>query len=147
MAVNYEEQQECSSTEKRAACLPLPKASWGYDESVEADVPSYDPEGAKKLLEEAGYGDGFTLNMYVTNENFRQKAATILQSYWKMIGVDLEINTVEWGTFSETGASGKADVFAMGWSGIRIPTFSWIRCLPLLPSELLETDRDTAMRS
>lgn len=125
MAVDYEELAAgvFQYGEGEAACLPLPKASWGYDESVEADVPSYDPEGAKKLLEEAGYGDGFTLNMYVTNENFRQKAATILQSYWKMIGVDLEINTVEWGTFSETGASGKADVFAMGWSWYPDPYF------------------------
>ncbi|MCI6421975.1 MAG: ABC transporter substrate-binding protein [Blautia sp.] len=109
--------------EGEGACLPLPKASWGYDASVEADVPEYDPEGAKKLLEEAGYGDGFTLNMYITNETFRQKASTILQSYWKMIGVDLKINTVEWGTFSETAASGKADVFAMGWSWYPDPYF------------------------
>ena len=109
--------------EGECACLPLPKASWGYDASVEADVPEYDPEGAKKLLEEAGYGDGFTLNMYITNETFRQKASTILQSYWKMIGVDLKINTVEWGTFSETAASGKADVFAMGWSWYPDPYF------------------------
>lgn len=78
---------------------PLPKVSWGYDEAVEADVPSYDPEGAKALLEEAGYGDGFTLEMYITNETFRQKAATILQSYWQQIGVTLNINTVEWGYF------------------------------------------------
>ena len=109
--------------EGEGARLPLPKASWGYDASVEADVPEYDPEGAKKLLEEAGYGDGFTLNMYITNETFRQKASTILQSYWKMIGVDLKINTVEWGTFSETAASGKADVFAMGWSWYPDPYF------------------------
>ncbi|WP_307738677.1 ABC transporter substrate-binding protein, partial [uncultured Parolsenella sp.] len=31
--------------EGEVATLPLPKGSWGYDESVEADVPSYDPEG------------------------------------------------------------------------------------------------------
>lgn len=109
--------------EGEAACLPLPRASWGYDESVEADVPSYDPDGAKKLLEEAGYGDGITLNMYITNETFRQKAATILQSYWQAIGVELKINTVEWGTFSETAASGKADVFAMAWSWYPDPYF------------------------
>lgn len=109
--------------EGEAACLPLPRASWGYDEAVEADVPSYDPEGAKALLEEAGYGDGFTLEMYITNETFRQKAATILQSYWQQIGVELNINTVEWGTFSETCSTGKADVFAMAWSWYPDPYF------------------------
>lgn len=109
--------------EGEAACLPLPKASWGYDAAVEADVPEYDPEGAKKLMEEAGYGDGVELNMYITNETFRQKASTILQSYWQAIGVDLKINTVEWGTFSETAAGGNADVFAMGWSWYPDPYF------------------------
>lgn len=124
-AVNYEELAAgvFQYGEGESACLPLPKASWGYDPAVEADVPAYDPEGAKELLAEAGYGDGFTLNMYITNETFRQKAATILQSYWQQIGVDLKINTVEWGTFSETGSSGKADVFAMAWSWYPDPYF------------------------
>lgn len=124
-AVNYEELAAgvFQYGEGESACLPLPKASWGYDPAVEADVPAYDPEGAKELLAEAGYGDGFTLNMYITNETFRQKAATILQSYWKQIGVDLKINTVEWGTFSETCSSGKADVFAMAWSWYPDPYF------------------------
>lgn len=124
-AVNYEELAAgvFQYGEGESACLPLPKASWGYDPAVEADVPAYDPEGAKELLAEAGYGDGFTLNMYITNETFRQKAATILQSYWQQIGVDLKINTVEWGTFSETCSSGKADVFAMAWSWYPDPYF------------------------
>lgn len=124
-AVNYEELAAgvFQYGEGESACLPLPKASWGYDPAVEADVPAYDPEGAKELLAEAGYGDGFTLNMYITNETFRQKAATILQSYWQQIGVDLKINTVEWGTFSETGSKGKADVFAMAWSWYPDPYF------------------------
>ena len=30
-----------------------------------ADVISYDPDKAKELLEEAGYGDGLTLEMYL----------------------------------------------------------------------------------
>lgn len=39
-----------------ASYLPVPITSWGYDASLESLVPAYDPEGAKALLEEAGYG-------------------------------------------------------------------------------------------
>ena len=34
--------------------VPLPGNSWAYDDSLQGLVPDYDPEGAKKLLEEAG---------------------------------------------------------------------------------------------
>ena len=40
-----------------------------------------------------------------------------------MEGVDLNINTVEWGAFSEVGASGQADIFAMGWLWYPDPYF------------------------
>lgn len=34
--------------EAQPASLPLPPGSWGYDSSLESEVPAYDPEGAKK---------------------------------------------------------------------------------------------------
>ena len=61
--------------------------------------------------------------MYITNETFRQKAATILQSYWQAIGVELKINTVEWGTFSESASSGNADMYGMSWTWYPDPYF------------------------
>ena len=38
-------------------------------------VPSYDPEGAKKLLAEAGYPDGFTMSLYIGSTTYREKMA------------------------------------------------------------------------
>jgi len=43
----------------------FPATSVGYDESLDSTY-EYDPEGAKKLLADAGYPDGFTLNMMST---------------------------------------------------------------------------------
>lgn len=44
----------------------FPKGTAGYDEALDSTY-SYDPEKAKKLLTEAGYADGFTLEIPTTS--------------------------------------------------------------------------------
>ncbi|NNJ32792.1 ABC transporter substrate-binding protein [Lacrimispora defluvii] len=110
--------------EAKPASLPLPPGSWGYDSSLESEKLAYDPEGAKKLLAEAGYPNGFDLNIYISNTEARIKMATLFQAYLKQnLNINVNINTSEWGTFSEIAASGKADVFAMSWTWYPDPYF------------------------
>ena len=110
--------------EGSVATLPLPKGSWGYDESVEADIPAYDPEGAKKLLSEAGYPDGMTLSYYYSTSSTGDKVATILQQQLKnALNIDLDIHKGDWGTFSADAASGAADIYSMSWTWYPDPYF------------------------
>ena len=110
--------------EATAAYLPLPKASWGYSKKIEDEMktefaPNIDE--AKKLLAEAGHQDGFKIELY-TSES-RVPVATIFQAQMKQLNIDVEIKSVEWGTFSDIVSKGKAPLYIMGWSWYPDPDF------------------------
>ena len=107
------------------ASLPLPPGSWGYDEAVKAEVPTYDPEAAKALLAEAGYPDGFDLNLYISNTPTRVKMATLFQAYLQQnLNVNVNINTSEWGTSARLALPDRQMCLVCHGHGIRIPTSS-----------------------
>ena len=72
------------------AWMPVPSQHWAYAEDL---VPTfeYDPEGAKALLEEAGYGDGFTITMTSTATQDAVRRAEIMQAQLAEIGITVEV--------------------------------------------------------
>lgn len=111
--------QEGMAEENR---LPIPLISWGYDESLLSLVPDYDPEGAKQLLADAGYPDGFKLKMnLVNNSDEMMRAATMVQGYWSQIGVDLEILPVSQSEMTEIYTSGTVQTWAGTQGGYADP--------------------------
>ena len=83
--------------------------------SMNADV-----EGALAALEEAGYpnGEGLPVLHYITNDSGYHKAvAEYLQSAWKEIGVTLEVEMMEWASFTPTRRNGEYEIARNGWVG------------------------------
>lgn len=65
-------------------------------------APKQDLVAAQKLLEEAGYADGFTINMlYHAGNNFEEQIATILKEQWAQIGVTVDLAPEEQGIYLE----------------------------------------------
>ena len=77
------------------------------------DTPKYDVEGARALLAEAGYPDGFKTTIYV-REDYTKKIASIVQSQWKEIGVDAEIQVMERAALLSDIKAGKLGCYTVG---------------------------------
>lgn len=72
-------------------------------------------EEAKALLAEAGYPDGFDCNI-VVNGDVRTRSATILQAQLAEVGINVTIDTYEWGAMLDFLSSAQHEMFILGWS-------------------------------
>lgn len=106
---------------------PFPKETEWYDQAI-APLP-YDPDGARRLLAEAGWkinGEGwlekegkvFEFNLITNNGNPQRKSImTIAQNAWKKIGVKCNTQAFEWAVFLEDFIeNGSFDATVLGWT-------------------------------
>lgn len=72
----------------------VPPGFFGYDESI--PVEAYDPEGAKALLAEAGYPDGFAITFHASTDRiaYAEDVVQVLAQVWNRIGIDVELETM-----------------------------------------------------
>ncbi|MCM3089207.1 ABC transporter substrate-binding protein [Bhargavaea ginsengi] len=99
---------------------PIPPSIPAYNDSIEGY--EYDPEKAKELLAEAGYPDGFEMELWampVPRPYMPDgaKVAEVIQKNLADIGVTAEIVSYEWATYLEKASKGEADAFLLGWTG------------------------------
>ncbi len=67
-------------------------------QSVQA-LYKYNPDGAKKLLADAGYPNGFKANMIVQNIPADVDAASAYQAMWAKVGVNITLQPEEFGVW------------------------------------------------
>ena len=98
-------------------------SSW-YDQltdpSVYINVDDYQGNlaKAKELLKEAGHenGAGLPTIVYSTNDqSYHKKIAEYLQQVWGELGVKVEVNIVEWKSFTPQRRSGNYQAARDGW--------------------------------
>ncbi|RJK98270.1 ABC transporter substrate-binding protein [Vallicoccus soli] len=119
-----------------------------------------DPDRARSLLQEAGVQDGQAMRLMVTDE-FPEtvQAAQVIAAQLGEVGVDVQVETVDFATWLDRQGRGDFDAFMLGWLGNNDP-FGWYDsqhrceggnnyqgyCNPevdrLLDEAATETDRD-----
>ena len=97
---------------EKANSLIGPKV-FGY--TTEAKAWEYNVEKAKQLLAEAGYPNGFKAKIWINENVERRDIAIILQAQLKEIGIDLAVETLEWGAYLDGTARGDHELFMLGW--------------------------------
>jgi dipeptide transport system substrate-binding protein len=99
---------------------PIPPILWGYNNAIK-DYP-YDPAKAKELLAQAGFPNGFELELWylpVTRpyNPDGKRMAEMIQADWEKIGVKTKLITYEWAEYRKRSKNGEHTVIMFGWSG------------------------------
>lgn len=88
----------------------------GYNDSL-PEIP-YDPEGAMELLAEAGYPDGFTIELGSdsSDSEMRTMITEIIQSMLAEVGINVEIKKYDQSTWLETRRAGEMPMYVSSWT-------------------------------
>ncbi|EJM28637.1 MULTISPECIES: ABC transporter substrate-binding protein [Pseudomonas] len=110
----------------------MPPTQWSYDTTIKD--AKYDPEKAKQLLKEAGVKEGTEIVLWAMpvqrpyNPNAKLMAE-MLQSDWKKIGLNVKIQSYEWGEYIKRSKGGENQGMLIGWSGDNGDPDNWLNVL------------------
>ena len=101
----------------------LPPQAWAYEPDVFRFT--YDPDRAKRLLDEAGFrdpdGDGPMPRLHLslktsTTEEYRLQA-TVMQQDLEKVGIDLQVESYEFATLYDDVQKGNFQIYSLQWVG------------------------------
>jgi peptide/nickel transport system substrate-binding protein len=103
----------------RPATAILPPEHWAGN----ADLPDerYDPQQALALLQQSGVPLPLRLVYKTSTDAQRVRLATVMQAQMRAAGIELEIRSLDWGTFFDDVKHGKFQLYGLTWVGIKTP--------------------------
>ena len=100
--------------------LATPSRGWisPQDPWFDPSMPTYnyDPEKAKQLLKQAGYPDGFELNVDIATQPLRVETAEAMQAQLAKVGVKMKLKPSEIGALITIWSAGNYEA-SLAWSG------------------------------
>jgi peptide/nickel transport system substrate-binding protein len=105
----------------RTAEAMFPAEHWAGAPGLEPHA--HDTEHARVLLAAAGWSPSrpLTLSYKTSSDPFRLRLATVIQAQLATVGIDLEIQSYDWGTFFGDIKAGRFQLYGLTWVGIRTP--------------------------
>ena len=112
---------------RRGLAIPavsmISPANWAFEPGV-FDF-TYDPEQARRLLDEAGYpdpdGDGprsrLTLSLKVSNTEFNRLQSSVIQQNLRDVGIALDLRTYEFATLYADILKSNFQMYTLQWAG------------------------------
>lgn len=96
---------------------PVNSLVTGFNENLKPY--DYDMDKAAALLAEAGYADGFSMKLYVGDNNpERINTAQVVKESLKSLNIDVELVQLEWGAFLDATSIGEPDMYVLGWTTV-----------------------------
>jgi len=94
-------------------------------------VTKFDPAGAKKLLAEAGYPEGFEFTLDCPNNRYvnDEKICQALVSMWAKAGLRVKLNAMPFATYIPKLLNFDTSAYMLGWG---VPTFDGLYTLQSL---------------
>lgn len=125
-AVDLESVAEAATfDENSATSTGMPESNPWYHEYAPFER---DLDEARRLLEEAGLGDGFEFELMVaSNFDHTVRAAQVLQSQLAEVNITATINQTEFATMLSRRSEGDYETFIVGWLGLSDPQeYYWV---------------------
>lgn len=120
---------------RNAGTLIAPEVP-GFVEALN-ERPAYDPDAARALLAEAGYADGFAVNLNCPNDAYVNDAA-ICQAMVPMlaqVGIEARLAVEPRSLHFQKAQAGQVDLFMLGWATLpMLDGFSVISAMLAAPS-------------
>lgn len=88
---------------------------FGFNPNIQAFT--HDPDRARALLAEAGFPDGFSATLW-TSGDVRNRKSQVIQSNLREVGINVDIEILEWAAYLDRTAQGEHYMHLLGWTNL-----------------------------